>query len=359
MIGKKVLIVNDSSVVTAVIKAVVATVPGLRVVATAVNGVQAVNILTQYLPDLILMDIHMPEMNGVEATRRIMQARPKTRILITSATINKNMRYIFDALQYGALDYVHSPSLSCKPGTVVDERQLSHAGSKLLAKIKTVLHINDQKVIDKTKRIKKITTVQLKKPAVISAKQGAGLQMLAIGCSTGGPTTVAILLSRLKYPFPAPVLVCLHIDRGFTAGFVNWLAETTGLPVFVAKNRTIPEPGNVYIAPGGRNNLEISTSGRMMITKSKPNQTFLPNINHLFYSMAQNTGAGSCGAVLTGMGNDGADGLAAIKKAGGIIFAQDEKSAVVDDMPHAAREVTKNNSGYTPGKMAQKINETF
>ncbi|MBT6478704.1 MAG: response regulator, partial [Gammaproteobacteria bacterium] len=296
----KILIVNDSPVLTAVIKAIVEGEQGLKVIATASNGKEAVHAVTRYLPDLVLMDIHMPKMGGVEATRQIMLARPKTRILITSATIKRNMKHIFDTLQYGALDYVRSPSLSYAPGTAVTPDQLSVAGTEMLRKVHTVLRISDKKVID-NKNLYESPSEKSAATAVVGRRVSVlRPRLLSIGCSTGGPTTVAMLLSHLYRPFPAPILICQHIDAEFTQGFASWLTEQTGLKVSIARHQMQPESGQVYMAPGGDMNLEISAAGRLMLTTPKPDQIYLPNINQLFFSMAEYLGKGACGVVLTG-----------------------------------------------------------
>lgn len=360
----KILIVNDSPVLTAVIQAIVNTESTLEIVGTATNGVEAVDRVTQYLPDLVLMDIHMPKMNGVEATRRITQSRPKTRILITSATITRNMKHIFDALQFGALDYVRSPSLSYAPGTVVTSSQLSAAGAEMVRKIHTVLRVSDDKVSSNSKLQTgsgKGSVSDTPATAVAKAQHRSVMRsrFLAIGCSTGGPTTVAMLLSNLQRPFPSPILICQHIDAEFTQGFVSWLTEQTGLKVSIARNRTQPVPGEVYVAPGGDLNMEVSAAGRLMLTQPKPDQVYLPNINQLFFSMSEHLGNKACGVVLTGMGHDGAAGLAAIKANGGTGFAQDLQSAVVDSMPRAAQQALGTTIGYPPAQLAMKINEYF
>lgn len=360
----KILIVNDSPVLTAVIKAIVETESDLKVVATAANGVEAVSKVSQFLPDLVLMDIHMPKMGGVEATQRIIRARAKTRVLITTATVKRNMKYIFDALQLGALDYVRTPSLSYAPGTEVTQSQLSVAGAEMLRKIRTVLRVSDDKVVashqgrhqhSSERPVGKSESGQQSRP--VSEKLGK--RMLAIGCSTGGPTTLAMLLSHLHRPFPVPILVCQHIDAEFTHGFVTWLTEQTGLRVMTVKDRMQPEAGVVYVAPGGDINLEVSAAGRLMLTTPKPDQVYLPNINQLFFSMAEHLGKGACGVVLTGMGHDGAAGLAAIQAANGRGFVQSLDSAVVDSMPRAAQQALGRSIGYPPPQLAHKINEHY
>jgi chemotaxis response regulator CheB len=350
-----VLIVNDSSVLTSVIRATVETQPNLKVVATATNGAEAILRTNRYLPDLILMDIHMPKMDGVEATRRIIQARPKTRILITTATITRNMRHIFEALEHGALDYSHSPSLNFRPGTEVSAQQLIHAGRSMLEKIREVTKISEEKTLQHSRRTP-VTTAPAPAPYKRSTQP---LRLLAIGCSTGGPRVVAEILKRLRHPFPAPIVVCIHIDSDFTEGFASWLREQTGFPCSIARHQGKPESNHVYIAPGGKNNLELSPGLRFLITPPQAGQHFLLNINQLFSSISKSMGNQACGVVLTGLGDDGASGIQQLHQSGSLTLAQDDASATVDSMPRAARIATGQDRGYPPAQLAQQINSHF
>ena len=355
----KILVVNDSPVLTAVITAIVETNSDLYVAGTARNGIEAVNSIGRISPDLVLMDIHMPKMGGVEATKRIISTFPRTKILITSATIKRNMKHIFNALQYGAFDYVRSPSLAYASGTKISTDQLKTVGSELLNKIATVSKVSSDQLVKTRYKPQTRQQVKTQQPHIadqLPNKKSKKVTMLAIGCSTGGPTTVAMLLSNLKRPFPVPILICQHIGADFTQGFVSWITEQTGFAAEIAKNRSQPDANKIYVAPGGNLNLEISSSGRLMLTNPNPEQTFLPNISHLFTSMAHNLGSGACGVVLTGMGNDGSAGLDAIKRQGGTILAQDRDSSVVDAMPAAARKVVGGELGYPPVQLASKLN---
>lgn len=348
----KILIVNDSNVLTAVIRATVETQPGLQVVATAMNGEEAVQQSKRHLPDLILMDIHMPKMNGIEATRQIIRSRPKSRILITSATITRNMRHIFEALQHGAVDYVRSPSLNFSPGTAVSEQQLLQAGDALLKKIRLALKISTEKLQQQNRG----SSPKPQRPSLPTPTQPPALRMLAIGASTGGPTAVAALLQRLQQPFPAPIIVCLHMDAEFTEGFVHWLSDQSGLPCSIARPKQRPQNGHVYIAPGGKQNLELDSRLQFQLTSPQSKQYFLPNINQLFSSIARAVGKNACGVVMTGMGDDGAAGLQQMQQAGAMTLAQDEQSATIDSMPRAARVSTHQTQGYPPAQLATCIN---
>ena len=349
----KILIVNDSQVLNAVIRATVETHPDYKVVASALNGIEAVSQVKRHLPDLVLMDIHMPKMNGVEATHQITRSRPKTRILITSATITRNMRHIFEALHHGATDYVRSPSLPFAPGTYITEQQLIQAGKDLLNKIHAVLEVSEKKLLQQIRPQHPLTQPSLQPT---NNRQSKPLSLLAIGCSTGGPTTVIRLLKHLQHPFPAPIIICLHIDSELTQGFVSWLSDQTHFPCSVAHHQERLENGRIYIAPGGKHNLGVGPGLQLLISTPEPKQFFFPNINHLFSSIAKNVAGKSCGVVLTGMGNDGASGLKEMLQTGAIVLTQDEQSAVIDAMPRAARLATNQEHGYPPEHLATKIN---
>lgn len=353
----KVLIVNDSNVLFSVIQATVETQQDLKVIAHATNGQEAITQVKRHLPDLVLMDIHMPVMDGVEATQKIISFRPKTRILITSATITRNMRHIFEAIHYGAVDYVRSPSLAFAPGTPVTRDQLLQAGKPTLDKIRTSLKVTDSKLTqqnsNRTAREAVISPVK----ADVHIKNAPHL--LAIGCSTGGPTAVATLLQRLYRPFPAPIIICLHHDAEFTQGFVSWLGDYVGLPCSIARDGEQTSNNHIYIAPGGKNNLEIAPNQKFRITPPQQGQYFFPNIDHLFTSIANNFIYKACGVVMSGMGDDGAEGVLKLQQKGSIALAQDEQSAAVDSMPRAARMAAQLDRGYPPAQLATQINGYF
>jgi chemotaxis response regulator CheB len=354
--GMRVLITNDSPLLAAVIKAIVETHSGYDVVGVAANGWEAVAKLATFRPDIVLMDIHMPVMGGVEATRHIMSVRPKTRILITTTSVTRNMKYILEALQYGAIDYVSSPSIPYAPGAAVPAHQLRSSGTKLLAKMVAIACISNEEIAHHQYKPPESTQETLKKHPAKTTSMGFK-SLLAIGCSTGGPATVAILLSSLHKPFPIPIVVIQHLDAAFTSIFVSWLAEQTDLSVHLAKDNVQPQPGKVYVVPGGEVNAELTCSGRFKLTTPLEGQFVFPNIDHMFFSMAKHLGNQSYAAVLTGMGEDGALGIAEIHKQGGGCLIQDLESSVIDSMPRASRRHMATDIGYTPKQMAMKFNE--
>ena len=339
----KILIANDSKVLSSLMRAIVETEPGYYVTGTASDGLEAVNMLTKLLPDLVLMDIHMPRMNGVEAIKRIIEKRPKTRILITSATINRNMNLIFEGLKLGAIDYIKSPSLNAPPGTSIDKQKLRAAGKGLLKKIRTLVSINQNKssLVHQHKKVKKINSS--KQTKTIFAK---GRPLLAIGTSTGGPSTLVLTLKSLPRPLPGPIFICQHIDPGFDENFAKWLSTETGFKAIIPNVNSKILSDHVYIAKAGKN-LLIKDYG-IYYEQPPKDQIYIPNIDKLFISIANTYTQNVCGMILTGMGDDGARGLKEIQDKGGYILIQDDNSAIVESMPQRARTQTGTFKGYTP-----------
>lgn len=356
-----ILIVNDSPMITAVLKAIVETDDEYSVQSTADNGLDAIHLARSLAPDLILMDLHMPRCNGKEAVRKIVDNNPGSRILITTATVISNGSLIFETLQHGALDYVKTPSLPYKTGHKVTRTQLQSGGKDLLLKMKGCLssspklqqmrskmeHRETFPTAQQNRHAAPLSQVPLSQALASNATPSSKIPFLAIGSSTGGPSTLVILLKHLPQRFPGPIFICQHIDDAFVHGLVDWLCATTGYSVEIAKNRATPLPGHVYIAPGGRFNLTISKAGRMIVSAAQEKDVYTPNINCLFRSLAENIGNNAIGVVLSGMGSDGALGLKAIEDAGGRVFVQNPNTAILPSMPESAlRELQNTNVSY-------------
>lgn len=338
---KKFLIVNDSPMLTAVIRAVIESQPGWQIGATAADGREAVMMAGRRKFDLVLMDIHMPRMNGVEAVRRIMRERPNCRILITTATLGRNMAYIFDALKYGAIDFTRSPSLTYKTGTPISKEILRRDGAEFLRKVQIALSVHHVgRPVSSSVATRRIVGKAIKDSPV-----------LGIGASTGGPTTLALLLKRLSGSLPGPIMISLHIEPGFDTEFGRWLSGETGFSVEIPGTGADLRPGRIYLAPAGKN-LVIAGNGLLSIEAPLPKQIYTPNIDRMFLSMAGRYGSKVCGIVLTGMGNDGARGLQEIKERGGLALAQDRESAIIDGMPKAARQSCGIATGLPPVQLA-------
>ncbi len=330
-----VLIVNDSGVARAVLAAVLQAEGGFRVLGQACGGLEGVTAARRLRPGLVLLDMHMPDLNGVEVTRRIMAGCP-TRILITSATIRRNSTYVFDALKAGALDYTRTPRLQARPGETVTREALLAAGEGLLRKMRTVLclPLPTPGAAPPAGAVRPTPTAAPTGPAPHVQNPAAAPRVLAVGSSTGGPTALATLFGALPRGLAVVSLISQHIDREFSDGLAQWLGQETGHPVTVARHGDHPAAGRVYLAEGGRRNLILGPGGRLQYEPSGE-AVYAPNIDRLFASVAAQAGPRACGLVLTGLGDDGTAGLALIKSAGGRVLVQDPATAVVDGMPGA------------------------
>ena len=321
----RVLVVEDSPAFRDLLVNILQSTPGLQVVGTARNGVEAVRLVRRLKPDIITMDVHMPEMDGFEATRQIMGEMPRP-IIIVSASYNKNEQDLtFNALQSGALSVFEKPTLQDSPE--VYKRLAEQV--KLMAEVKVVRRW--------TPRETTAAPAPFGSPAL--PKNGrTKLQMVAIASSTGGPGTLAEILRPLPADLPLPILIVQHITPGFAEGLAAWLHHQVPLEVRLARHSDEPRPGQVLIAPDDYH-MQINSMGLVALVKTPPYNGLRPSANVLFHSLAQVYGPTSLGIILTGMGNDGAEGLQAMYEAGAQTIAQDKDSCVVFGMPAAAIEL--------------------
>ena len=353
-----IFIVNDSPVLTAVMKAIVETRDNMKVVGVAANGELALGKITPAV-DVVLMDIHMPGMDGVEVTKRLLAKMHKIRILITTANIANNESWIFYALKAGAVDYVQSPGLKVTPGTRVSASDLEIAGKQLIHKLKVLNHVRPKQT-----GYSEINYATTKSQSTLPITQGNqkkknySAYWFCVGASTGGPTTLAILLKAIAKPFQGSIIICQHNEPGFTHGLAKWLQEESGFACHEVTQRINPQPGHVYIAPGGYD--LIATPGNFIRPNPINKQVhYHPNIDLFLASVLSLNSLHLSAAILTGMGNDGAQGLAAVKDKGGAVYVQDEQSAIIDSMPLAAKLATGLSRGFTPQYIGQLVSQSI
>jgi two-component system chemotaxis response regulator CheB len=320
----KVLIVEDSPVAREFLTYLLTSDPAIRVVATANNGLEALEAIRQNKPDVITMDIHMPMMDGFEATRRIMETMPTPIVIVSGNMGGDEVESTFRAIEAGALAVIRRP-----PGFNHSEFE---AASKEL--IQTVKLMSEVKVV---KRIPHAVKERIAAPPTIakSLHKTAVIQAVAIGASTGGPPVLNRILSGLPQNFPVPVLIVQHIAQGFTEGFATWISNVSGFPVKIAAHGERPAPGHGYVAPDGFH-LGLERGLRIALSGLAPENGLRPSVSYLFRSVAQVLGPAAIGVLLTGMGRDGAEELRMMKEQGAVTFAQDEESSVVFGMPGEA-----------------------
>jgi two-component system, chemotaxis family, protein-glutamate methylesterase/glutaminase len=314
----RVLIADDSSTARVLLRGILESDPQIRVVGEATNGAEAVEMARRVRPGLITMDVNMPVMDGLEATKQIMMSAP-TPIIIVSAIERAALDLSFDATQAGALIVVKKP---VGPG---DARYLLDR-DQLLGMVKAMAQV-------KVVRRWGAPATSLPQPRV--RQTPADGQLVVIGTSTGGPAALRRLLADLPPDFPAPVLVVQHIARGFVGGLASWLEGGSRLPVRVAEEREQLRRGTVLLAPDDRH-LGVTRAGRVELSDAPPISGFRPSVTHLFRSAAQAYGPGVIALLLTGMGSDGVDGLRDVRELGGRILAQDAETSVVYGMAQEA-----------------------
>jgi two-component system chemotaxis response regulator CheB len=297
--------------------------PEMRVVGAVSNGEEAVEAVGRCRPNLVMMDVHMPKMDGFEATRKIMTTRPVP-IIIVSETLVDQVAATFRAIEAGALAFVRHP-----PG--IGHPVHSAAAAELLLLAKLMAEIKVVRRWGRPAREMPARQARDTAPGI----EPADIKLIAIGASTGGPIVLQGVLSALAPDLRVPVLVVQHIAPGFTQGLAEWLGQTCGLPVHVATHGELALPGHVYLAPDGLQ-MGISRLGRIMITSAPAEHGLCPSVSYLFRSVAGEFGPNAVGVLLTGMGRDGADELKLMRDMGVVTIAQDESSSVVHGMPGEA-----------------------
>ncbi len=312
-----VLVAEDSLVVRQLLVRILEADPEIRVVGGASNGIEAVHLAEVLRPDVITMDIRMPKMDGVEATKLIMAESP-TRIIVVSASVDaQESRPAFEAMKAGALVVVDKP------------RGLNHKDfDKISARlVKTVKTMSTVKVVTRWRTTRPISRLK---------RKNLPFKIIAIGASTGGPAAIAHILGNLPSDFSVPILIVQHMTPGFGSAFVDWLNTESSIPVKVAAAGDRLVPGQVYIAP---DNYYTGVNRGMRIFLNDKHASYnhhRPSVNFMFESIAKSYGSKTLGILLTGMGQDGAKGLREIKQAGGETIAQDEATSIVYGMAKSA-----------------------
>lgn len=325
----RVLVVEDSLTVRRRLCEVIEAESGLEVVGEAENGQQAIDLCQRLRPDVVTMDIVLPEVDGLAATEYIMAHCP-TPILIVSSSYNRGeLFHTYEALAAGAVDVLDKPS-GDEPDGSWEQRFLSRL--RLVAKIKVITHPRARLARPKAW------------PEPVVPLTGP-VQCIGLGASTGGPGALLAVLRALPTELGLPVLVVIHLNERFESAFASWLSTQTTWPAQFARGgeRVAALAGRVVLAPSHKH--MIVQRGFVRLVDGAERHSCKPSVDVLFESLAQEYGASALACLLTGMGRDGATGLLAVRQAGGYTIAQDESSSVVYGMPReaallgAAREV--------------------
>jgi len=336
----RVLVVDDSPLMCKILTNIVNCDPQMIVAAVANDGKEAVDLVPRLKPDIITMDMDMPVMDGLEATKQIMASNPTPILIVASTVFKAGMEKVFKAISYGALD-------------VIDKKELELVGQKksgeaLIAKIKFLTGV---RVVERHlgKLRKERSVVDLK----ASTKEVSD-RIVAVVASTGGPQALLEVLKRLPEDFPCGIVIVQHITSGFLSGLVDWLAKECKIKVKIGEDSEEIRPGVAYMAPDNFQ-MRVEESGKISLSNEPAQGGHRPSGDVLLESVARIYGKGSVAAILTGMGRDGAMGMKAIKQFYGKTIAQNEKSCVVFGMPKAAVEMNVIDKILPLEKIAEEI----
>lgn len=326
MLTIRVLIVDDAVMVRSRLSKILSADAEIEVVGVAATGQIALAKVAQLNPDVVILDVEMPDLDGLQILSRIRQADPHLPVIMFSAMTTTGATATLDALTLGASDYVTKPS---QLGSVDNVTQYLH--DTLIPKIKAL----SKKAVQQDNR--SLPTVPAATAPIIPRPRPpqAMVDMVAIGVSTGGPNALATLLSDLPPNFPVPIAIVQHMPPMFTKLLAERLSTKCPLPVQEAIADTTLRPGTIWIAPGDHHLRvkRVNSSVQLMIDQTPPQNSCRPSVDVLFESVAQVYGDRALGVILTGMGQDGLRGCQSIRACNGQILAQDEESSVVWGMP--------------------------
>jgi two-component system, chemotaxis family, protein-glutamate methylesterase/glutaminase len=321
----RVLIVDDSAFIRQAVERMLQASPEIEVVGAAGNGAEAVIMVKELHPDVVVLDVNMPRLDGLQALEQIMAEAP-TGVLMLSTLTREGAQTTLRALELGAVDFLDKTSA----GTVMEIYEIAPAlREKVLAVAGASLH---SRPAEPEVSPPEVPRVPLSAPVVCP------YEVVVVGASTGGPRALTELLSMLPRDFPAGIVIAQHMPAGFTETLANRLDRRSELTVLEAHDGAPVEPGTALMAPGGKQiRLDRKAGGLIVrVEESTADHLHRPSVDLLFRSAAAIAGANAIGLILTGMGDDGADGLRAIRDAGGRTLTESEESAVIYGMPKAA-----------------------
>jgi two-component system, chemotaxis family, protein-glutamate methylesterase/glutaminase len=350
----RVVVVDDSPFVCRLLTSYLAVAPDVQVVGTALNGARGIELVKSLRPDVVTLDLEMPDMSGLEALDQIMHECP-TPVILVSGTGRHAAALTLQGVNLGAVDFV----LKYTPGVDTDPDVLRHG---IIAKVRAAARIHVVRSLRVRRASGHSTLLRPRRgsPALHGEGHPPGSvsdfveRVVVIGASTGGPTALRELLSSLPADFAAAIIVVQHMPEAFTAVLAAQLHRVVPCNVREAQEGDCLTPGTVLVAPGG-SHLLLGPDARVHLTQGPEVGGHRPSIDVTMQSVAQMYGACTQGVVLTGMGADGAMGLMAIHAKGGVTFAQDAASCVVDGMPQRAVETGSVDYIDTPAGIAQRL----
>lgn len=315
----KIVVVDDSAFMRLLVSDLLSEDSDMEVVGTAINGLEAVNKTSSLQPDVVLLDLHMADYDGLYAVKEIMKKCP-TPILILSSVGNTDLEPVFEALKNGAVDYMNKPNRN--------KSKMREIQSELIAKVKS------------TARAKPTSLSYSTSKKIEKKREKSSYELIAIGASTGGPSAIEQIISNLPANFDIPIVICQHMPAAFIPPFVSRLNGLTPLNVVSGTLNMSPSSGSIIFCPGLANLILREEAAKVVIdfTNERYPEYNNPSINAMMESVAKIYKEKSVGILLTGMGKDGVNGMKAIKDAGGFTIAQDKGSSVIYGMPKVAVE---------------------
>jgi two-component system, chemotaxis family, protein-glutamate methylesterase/glutaminase len=346
----KVLITEDSPVVRGYLKYILGSDPDIQVVGTAQDGEEAVRMVEIHKPDVVTMDIHMPKMDGFEATRKIMESNPVPIVIVSASWNPEEVDKTFRTMEAGAVAALEKPRGMGHPNSESSVKELVQT-VKLMSEVKVVRRWSKYKS-GKPAVPETVKTAEVEEPVTIRLDA----QLLAIGASTGGPMVLQTILANLPKDFPVPVVIVQHIALGFLAGLRDWLGRGSAMPVHIAEDKQQLNPGHVYLAPDGFQ-MGVDRYRKVALRKDVLNYTLCPSVSYMFRSVAESFGNKAVCVLLTGMGKDGSEEMKLIRDKGAVTIAQDQDSSVVHGMPGEAIKLDGATYVLSPEKIASKVTE--
>ena len=343
----KVLVVDDSVVIRKVITIALADQPDIEVIGTAPSGRIALAKIRQCRPDIITLDMEMPDMNGLETLDALREFPDPPKVILCSALTTQNGPLTLDALAKGASDYVTKPS-----GLGMGAHTSEEFQSDLLGKIRALMGAQPQP------RGSASQSSALHLPET-NRGEGKRIEVVAIGVSTGGPNALAALFADLPSSFPVPIVLVQHMPPFFTKSLAERLTGKGPIPVEEGTDGCVLTPGRAWLAPGDFH-MQVAWKDSqpvLRLNQGAPENSCRPAVDVLFRSVAETYGAAALAVVLTGMGQDGLQGCRAIREAGGEIFVQDEASSVVWGMPGQVAKAGLANRVMPLRRMAEALRE--
>ena len=328
MPDKKVLIVDDAVLIRKLVSDALKEAPGVEVVGTAINGRVALEKMESLKPDIVIMDVEMPEMSGLEALKVIRSRDPHLPVVMFSSLMEHGSEATLEALELGATDYVLKPT----GGSNLDDTR-ALIRSSLVSKITAFCEAAENRRTAAASHIGIPSKPVIKRPPTSDNP----ITLVAIGVSTGGPNALAQVMPSIPADFPVPIVIVQHMPPSFTKTLADRLNEKAAIEIVEAQEGELILPGKAYLAPGGYH-MVFDRKGEQLIARMNqdpPVQACRPSVDVMYYSVAKLCGASTLAIILTGMGKDGLDGSRQILDAGGRLFAQDEETSVVWGMPGA------------------------